>query len=484
MNAPVRRLSMLVGALFATLLVSTTLIQYVFAADLNARPDNRRTLLATYGRERGEILVGQDAIARSVPTDDEFQFQREYAEPRRYAHVTGFYSFYGAVSGLEQSRDSLLSGASDKLFYRRVSDLFTGRRPQGATLETTLDPAVQKAADEGLGDARGAAVALDPKTGAILAMVSKPSYDPNSVAGHDLGELDETYQKLTQQSDRPLLNRAVGGDLYPPGSVFKIVTAAAALSDGEYTEDSVFPGGNELDLPLTSATLPNHDGVACDPSGEVTLRRAVIVSCNTAFGDLGMKLGATALQEQAAKFGFGDALSVPMRVTPSSVPNELNEPQLAQSAIGQFDVRVTPMQMAMVASGVANDGVVMQPYLVESVIGSDLSVIESADPRELSEAVSPDVASTLTDMMVATVDEGTGRRAQIPGVDVAGKTGTAEHGEGRRAHAWFISFAPADDPQIAVAVIVEDGGTAGSETSGGAVAAPIARQMMEARLNR
>ncbi|QIM22355.1 penicillin-binding protein 2 [Phycicoccus sp. HDW14] len=484
MNTPVRRLSFLVAALFAALLVSTTLIQYVFASDLNGRPDNRRTLLATYARERGEILVGQNPVAKSVPTDDEFKFQRTYDDPELYAHITGFYSFFGAVGGLEQSENSLLSGASDKLFYRRVSDLFTGRRPSGATLETTLDPAVQKAASDGLGDAKGAAVALDPKTGAILAMVSHPSFDPNTVAGHDLGTVDKNYQALTKATDRPLVNRAIGGDLYPPGSVFKVVTAAAALSTGDYTADSELPGPAELDLPLTNATLPNHDGGACSPSGKVSLEQALVVSCNTAFGDLGMKIGADTLREQAAKFGFGDAPSVPMRVTPSSVPAELDEPQLAQSAIGQYDVRVTPMQMAMVAAGVANKGVVMQPYLVQSVIGSDLSVIETAEPTELSEAVTPEVASTLTDMMVAVVDDGTGRRAQISGTKVAGKTGTAEHGKGRRAHAWFISFAPADDPKIAVAVVVEDGGTAGSETSGGAVAAPIAKQMMEARLNR
>ncbi|WP_299444962.1 penicillin-binding protein 2 [uncultured Phycicoccus sp.] len=484
MNAPIRRLSFIVGMLFASLLVSTTLIQYVFAADLNARADNRRTLLATYARERGEILVGQTPVATSVPTDDEFKFQREYPEDGRYAHVTGFYSFYGAVGGLEQAEDALLSGSSDKLFYRRVSDLFTGRRAQGATIETTLDPAVQKAADAALGDARGAVVALDPKTGAILAMVSHPTFDPNTVAGHDLGELDANYQKLTEDEDRPLVNRAIGGDLYPPGSVFKVVVAAAALSDGEYTSDSVLPGGAALDLPLTDATLPNNGNVPCSPTNEVTLKQAMVVSCNPAFGELGMKIGADKLRDQAAKFGFGDSPAVPMRVTPSSVPAELNAPQLAQSSVGQFDVRTTPMQMAMVAAGVANDGVVMQPYLVQSVIGSDLSVIDSAEPTELSQAVDSEVAGQLTDMLVATVEEGTGRRAQIPGVQVAGKTGTAEHGEGRRAHAWFISFAPADDPEIAVAVIVEDGGIANTETSGGSVAAPIARQVMEARLTR
>ncbi len=482
MNAPVRRLSVLVGALFAALLVSTTLIQYVFAADLNSRPDNRRTLLSTYARDRGDILVGQTPIATSEPTKDEYKYQRTYGEGKLYAHVTGFYSFYGASGGLEQAENALLSGSSDKLFYRRVSDLFTGRKPQGADVETTLDPAVQEAAAAGLSGVTGAAVALDPKTGAILALVSTPSFDPNTVSGHDLSAVDRKYTALNQDPAQPLLDRAIN-QLYPPGSVFKVVTAAAALSSGRFAPDSRLPGGAALDLPQTTVTLPNHDNQPCSPSGSVTLTEAMVVSCNPAFGKLGMDVGAQALQQQAAKFGFGDALSIPMRVTPSSVADQMNLPQLAQASIGQYDDQVTPMQMAMVAAGIANNGKVMQPYLVQSVIGSDLSVIESATPTELSEAVTSDVAGRLRDMMVQVVARGTGTRAQIPGVEVAGKTGTAEHGKGRKAHAWFIAFAPATDPKIAVAVIVEDGGRAGSEAGGGQVAAPIAKRMMEARLN-
>ena len=483
MNAPVRRLSLVVAALFASLLVSTTLIQYVFAADLNARPDNRRTLLSTFARERGEILVGQTAVARSVPVDDEYKYQREYPEGKLYAHVTGSYSFFGALGGLEQAENAFLSGSSDKLFYRRVSDLFTGRRAQGANIETTLDPKVQAAAQQGLKGIQGAAVALDPRTGAILAMYSNPTYDPNDLASHDLAEVSRNYDALNKDPDKPLLNRSIN-ELYPPGSVFKVVTAAAALSTGEYDENSMLPGPAVLDLPGTTADLPNHDNRACGDAEEITMTQALAVSCNTAFAYLGMQIGAEALQSQAAKFGFGDSLSVPMRVTPSSVPAEMDKAQLAQASIGQFDVLVTPLQMAMVAAGVGNDGVVMKPYLVQSVIGSDLSVVESADPEQLSKAVSPEVARQLTRMMESVVEDGTGRRAQMQGVDVAGKTGTAQHGEGRKAHAWFISFAPANDPKIAVAVLAEDGGVAGSEAGGGTVAAPIAKQMMEARLSR
>jgi peptidoglycan glycosyltransferase len=484
MNAPIRKLSTLVAFLFVTLLISTTYIQFVAAKDLNARPDNRRTLLATYARERGQILVGSEAIAKSVPSKDQFQFLRTYPQGPAYAHITGYFSFYGAAGGLESAENGLLSGSSDKLFIRRVSDMFTGRKPQGASLELTIDPAVQAAAIKGLGNQRGAAVALDPKTGAILAMVSNPTYDPTVLASHDLKSVDTAYKKLNADSTRPLVNRAIAGNLYPPGSVFKIVTAAAALSTGRFAPDSEIPGPAELKLPQTTVPLPNHGGAACGPNDKTTLLHALEISCNTAFGWLGMELGADTLRSQAAKFGIGDDLSIPMRVTPSSIPAELNKPQLAQSAIGQYDVKVTPLQVAMISAAIANQGAVMRPYLVRSVLGSDLSVLEQAKPELLSEAISPQVAAQLTEMLRAVVDSGTGTAAQISGVEVAGKTGTAEHAPKAAPHAWFTSFAPANDPKIAVAVVVEDGGNAGSEAFGGRVAAPIARDMMQAALQR
>ncbi|HYN30759.1 MAG TPA: penicillin-binding protein 2 [Dermatophilaceae bacterium] len=484
MNTPIRRVSTVVALLFVSLLVSTSLVQFVWAKDLNARPDNRRTLLSTYARERGQILVGDTAIARSVPSDDEFQYLRTYPQGRAWSHVTGWYSFFGAGGGLELAENGLLSGSSDALFYRRVSDLFTGRKPQGASLQLTLDTRAQAAAIRGLGDQRGAAVALDPRTGAILAMVSNPTFDPNDLASHDFDAVEQASRELTADPTAPLVNRAIGGDLYPPGSTFKVVTAAAALSSGDFDEDSVIPGPAELDLPQTTATLPNSNGRACGPGGKTTLTNAMRISCNTAFGWLGMEVGADAFRQQAARFGIGDELSVPMRVTPSSVPAELNEPQLAQSAIGQYDVRVTPLQVAMVSAGVANDGVVMTPYLVQSVLGRDLGVLDETSPEELTQAVTPEVAAQLTRMMEAVVRSGTGTAARISGVDVAGKTGTAEQGEGRDPHAWFTGFAPAGDPEVAVAVVVEDGGNAGSEAAGGRVAAPIAKDIMEAVLDR
>jgi penicillin-binding protein A len=485
MNAPVRRLTLVVSALFCLLLVSLTWVQFVDANTLQNKPGNRRTLLATFSRDRGPILVGGAPIASSVKDNDEYKFQRTYAQGALYSHVTGYYSFvYGAGGGIEGSEDSLLSGSSDSLFYRRVLDLLSGKPPAGASVELTINPAAQRAADQALGSQRGAVVALDPQTGAILAMVSHPTYNPSSLATHDLSKSSAAWKQLTTDPNRPLDNRAIAGRLYPPGSVFKLVTAAAALSTGQYTESSQIPGPAVLDLPQTTAKLHNDFNQACGPGGMVSLTRALQISCNTAFADLGMKIGAKALQDQAAKFGFGRSLRVPMPVTPSSVPAQLNAPETAQSSIGQFDVRVTPLQVAMVAAAIANHGQVMSPYLVKSVRAPDLSVISSASPISLGNAVTPDVASQLTRMMEAVVSAGTGTKAQISGVTVAGKTGTAQQGNGKAPHAWFTAFAPADNPKVAVAVVVEDGGKVGNEAYGGTVAAPIAKAVIQAVLGK
>lgn len=480
MNNPIRRLALVIALMFCALFIASTWIQFVQADELRDRPGNRRTLLASYSRERGQILVGTQAVALSRQTDDEFSYQRSYPEGPTYSHVTGYYSFiYGAGGGLESASDKLLTGDDPALFFRRLGDMLTGRRTSGINLELTIDPRAQKAAEEGLGNQRGAVVALDPRTGAILAMVSHPDYDPDRLAGHDAARVQAAWEELNSATGRPLVNRTIGGDLYPPGSVFKVVTAAAALESKRFEESSQLPGPAQLRLPQTTTDLPNSGGGSCD-GGTVTLTRALAMSCNTAFGWLGMELGAQAMQEQAAAFGFGTELAVPMNVTPAQVPEQMNTPQEALTAIGQYDVRVTPMQVAMIAAGVANDGVVMQPYLVRQTRGSDLTVLDQTAPKELSRAVSKDTAQALNRMMRQVVTDGTGKRARIDGVEVAGKSGTAEHGEGRNPHAWFMSFAPADDPKIAVAVVVEDGGNAGSEAAGGRISAPIARDVMRA----
>jgi peptidoglycan glycosyltransferase len=280
-----------------------------------------------------------------------------------------------------------------------------------------------------------------------------------------------------------LLNRAIS-KTYPPGSTFKVITAAAALGSGSYTPDTLVPSPPELDLPQTSTNLRNFGGSSCG-ADQITLADSLRISCNTSFAALGLKLGEDALREQAEAFGFGsNDLDVPTTVATSVFPSDIAPPSLAQSAIGQFEVRVTPLQMAMVAAGIANGGEVMKPYLVREVQAPDLSRLDVAEPETYKQAVGRDVAAQLTSMMQLVVSDGSARRAQIEGVAVAGKTGTAQHAAGRPPHAWFIGFAPAEDPRVAVAVVIEDGGDLGSEATGGAVSAPIARDVMRAVLRR
>lgn len=481
MNTPIRRLSVLALVMFLTLFVAATNIQFFQAKDLRNRPGNTRTLLATYTTPRGSILVDGQEIASSRPSDDDFKYQRVYPKGDLYAHVTGYFSLvYGAGVGLEYAAGDVLSGQSGQLFYRRLGDLITGQSPTGGTLDLTINPAAQNAASRSLGDRRGAVVALDPKTGGVLAMVSHPSFDPNPLAGHNTERVNAAWQRLVNDESKPTVNRATGGDLYPPGSTFKMVTAAAALESGDYNSDTQLPGPAELPLPGTTISLPNAGGGACD-GGTVTLRRAMQMSCNTAFGHLGKELGGDALRVQAEKFGWGQEIAIPIGVTPSTMPNDTNAAEDIQTAIGQFDVRATPLQMAMVTAAIANNGIVMKPYLIDTTMGADLEVISTTSPERLGTAVSKDTAAQLTEMMTDVVQGGTGTRAAISGVQVAGKSGTAEHGEGQTPHAWFTAFAPADDPQVAVAVIVEGSSARGG---GGQVAAPIARDVMEAVIKR
>jgi peptidoglycan glycosyltransferase len=479
-NAPLRRLSAVVVMLFATLFASSTYIQFIGADSLNRRPTNSRTLYKEYSRQRGPIVVAGQEIARSVASKDDYKYQRTYSGGAIYAPVTGFYSVIYGETGMESAAGDLLAGTADQLFYRRISDLFTGRQPQGATVELTIDPKLQRIAWDALGSQRGAVIALDPKSGNILAMVSKPSYDPMPLASHSEKAARTARQKLLDDGKRPLDNRAIAGHLYPPGSTFKLITAAAALESGRYSMDSVLDGPAQLALPQTTVKLANDDRRSCGPGDKVSFTDAMRISCNTAFASMGMDLGQDALRRQAERFGFGESLRVPLPVTASTFPTGLNPPQTAQSAIGQFDVRVTPLQMAMVSAAIANGGKLMKPNLIARVRSADLEVISTTQPAELSRPISRSVADHLRTMMLAVVQNGTGTRAQIDGVDVAGKTGTAQSSPGNPPHAWFTSFASGRGGDIAVAVVVEDGGRAGDEAFGGTVAAPIARRVMEA----
>ncbi|RBP67298.1 cell elongation-specific peptidoglycan D,D-transpeptidase [Brevibacterium sanguinis] len=472
-------------AMFALLFGSTSWVQFVTADSLNSNPLNNRQILDQLSRDRGPILVDGTPIAYSEPVDDRYEYQRKYGSgdlnPRAYASLTGYYSIVSGASGMERAANEYLSGDSDALFYDKVGSIFTGEQPRGAAVELSIDPQVQKAAWDGLGDQNGAAVALDPKTGKILAMASTPGWDPNALASHDSEEARAAFDRLNTAEDKPAYNRAIGGNLYPPGSTFKVLVAAAALESGDYTPTSTLNGPGTLDLPQTTATISNSHPGACRNGGRPSLADSLAESCNTSFASLGMDLGEDAIRDQAEKFGFGQEIEIPLSVEPSTFPSDLNPPQLAQSSLGQFEVRATPLQMAMMTAGIANGGTMMKPQLVNRVLNSDtLETITENRPQEMSRPVSGDTAEELTSMMEGVVDNGTGSVASIPGVKVAAKTGTAQHAQGAAPHAWFISFAPADDPQIAVAVVVENGGNAGSEAYGATVAGPIAKDMMEA----
>lgn len=488
MNKPIRTISIFCMLLFLALMLNATVLQYVRASGLNDDPRNRRVLDAAFSRERGSIVVGQDAVARSVPSGDEYEFQRTYPQPFKYAPVTGYFSF-DTTTGLERTQNEVLSGEDPRLFTTRLVDMLNGSQPKGGRINLTLDPKAQTAAYDALisrfgPEVQASAVALEPATGRVLAMVSLPSYDPNRLASHDYAKVQRAYDQLNSNESQPMLNRATQTRL-PPGSTFKIVTAAAALESGNYEgADALVPGGPTYQLPLSTNVIDNG-GRSCG-SGRIPLRQALEQSCNTTFLALADELGNEAMTEQAEKFGFNsnDWFDDLPRLAESVYPTNANRPETALTGIGQFNVAATPLQMAMVVAGIANDGVVKQPYLVDEVVSPDLEVIDKTDDTTLSEAVSPETADTLTDILVSTVDSGTASPAAIPGVRVAGKTGTAENCDDCSNYAWFVSFAPADDPQVAVAVMIQKADVPPDDIAGGQLGGPVAKAIMEAVIQR
>ncbi len=485
MNKPIRTVSIFCMLLFLALMLNATYLQFWKADSLNEDPRNRRVIEAAYARDRGAILVGRDEIAESVPVDDEYEYQREYPEPLKYAHVTGYFSFY-SQTGLEQTQNQVLAGDDPRLFVTKLVDLISNESNQGGSVQVTLNADAQEAAYDGLnslpGDVEGSVVAIEPSTGKILAMVSLPTFDPNKLATHDLAASQETYDRLNNTESEPLLNRAIQKTL-PPGSTFKLVTAAAAIESGQYDKDSQVPGGATYQLPLTSGPsgVIDNEGRDCG-SGKIPFQQAMANSCNTTFAALANEVGADAMLEQAEAFGFNQHYLDDLRPqAESNFPTDMDEAETGQSGIGQFEVRSTPLQMAMVAAGIANDGKVMKPYVVDEVQSAEYDTLEQTEDEEFSQAISSSTADDLRDLMVGTVDNGTASPAAIPGIDVAGKTGTAQSGiDNVPPYAWFVSFAPADNPEVAVAVMIEKADIPRGEVAGGLLGGPIAKAVMEA----
>ncbi|HWB65529.1 MAG TPA: penicillin-binding protein 2 [Mycobacteriales bacterium] len=481
MNRTVRHVAVAMIAMFVALLINSNVVQVGEASSLNSNPANHRPLYDSYSRQRGPIVAGGTDVARSVATKGALKYLRVYPQGKVYAPATGYFSLVYGSTGVEQGENGVLAGTSNKLFFNRLSDEITGHQPRGGSVVLTLDPRAQQAAYNALaqhtvdynGVRSGAVVALDPRTGAILALASYPSYDPSVLSTHNSKQIRRSWHQLVTDPSNPMLDRALN-ETYPPGSTFKVITAATALSSGKYNPQSQLPAPNQLSFPETTHTLSNFEGETCPGGGSISLSDALKVSCNTAFGALGLRLGGDRLAAQTQKFGFGQSLSVPLPVSPSRYDKPPSQALLADSAIGQYDDAVTPLQMAMVAAAVANHGLIMKPYLVKQTRKPDASVLSTTHPTPFSQAISPAVASELTTMMERVVNEsgGTGGAARIAGITVAGKTGTAENQPGAPTHAWFIAFAPAEHPKIAVAVVVPHGG------QGGVAAAPIARTVM------
>lgn len=487
MNASLRRISVAVMALIVLLLFNATLTQVFTADGLRTDPRNQRVLLDEYSRQRGQITAGGQLVAYSVATDDRFRFLRVYPEPAAYAPISGFYSLRYSSTGLERAEDPLLNGSDERLFGRRLADFFTGRDPRGGNVDTTINPHVQQAGWDAMqqgcgGPCQGAVIALQPSTGKILALVSSPSYNPNLLASHNTEEQSRAWQQLRDDPASPLANRAIG-ETYPPGSTFKVITTAAALQSG-ITDDEQLTAASTISLPGSTGRLANYDDAPCGDEPTVSLREAFARSCNTAFVQLGMLIGVHAFRNTAQSFGLDVSLDpIPLQVAQSTVGLISDTAALGMSSIGQKDVALTPLENAMVAATIANNGVTMQPYMIEDLKGPDLANISTTAPTELRRAVSPQVAAKLTELMVGAEND-TQQKGAIPGVQIASKTGTAEHGTNPRntpPHAWYIAFAPAESPQVAVAVLVENGGDWLSAT-GGALAAPIGRAVIEAAL--
>ncbi|MEO5833972.1 MAG: penicillin-binding transpeptidase domain-containing protein [Nakamurella sp.] len=512
MNRSIRRGSTAIIVLVVALLVNITYIQVVKSASYRNDPNNKRILYEEASRQRGQITAaGGVVLAQSLGSDDSYRYQRTYpTDPAAYAGLTGYYSLIYGPTRMEAAQDDLLSGNSSDLIVGRVGDFLTGRDPRGGNVELTVVPRVQTAAYQALVDAQvvGTVVAIRPSTGEVLAMASTPGYDPNVLASHNEATQREEYNTLYSPADpsapSPVVNRALD-DTLPPGSTFKLVVAAAALSQGAaYSPQTPLTSAGSITLPGTDGVqLRNYNRASCaGSSSDVTMTVALAHSCNTAFADLGMQLGGDAIRRQAAAFGVdetrfdvglvdGSKSRGGLVAQGSRLGEMADAAAVAQSAIGQRDVALTPIQTAMIAATIANDGVRMQPYLIARTTAPDLSELSAAVPTVADKnAISPEVAADLTSMMQESeqITLANAGGTPIQGVTIASKTGTAEHGvnpgdtKANPPYVSYSAFAPAEDPQVAVVVFIESGVNVGADSTGGKIAAPIGRQVIAAAL--
>ncbi|MEU0739774.1 penicillin-binding transpeptidase domain-containing protein [Streptomyces sp. NPDC006134] len=483
MNTTIRRASVFTLLLVLALLVRATWVQFYQGQALADDKDNRRNAIRTYAEPLGNIIVAGEAVTGSARTKGgDLAYKRTYENGELYAAVTGYASQAYAPTQLEGIYADLLNGTDSRL--KTVMDTVTNKRADPGDVVTTIDPDVQRAGYEALGDKKGAAVAIDPKTGRILAVVSTPSYDPSALT--DANTAGPAWKRLNADPDKPLTNRALRQPL-PPGSTFKLVVAAAALEDGLYASvDQPTDSPDPYRLPGTVRDLTNENPNA--PCANATIRTALQYSCNNVFARMAVALGQDKVREMAERFGFNDETQdVPVRAYTSVYPSGMNDSQTALTGIGQFDVTATPLQMAMVSAALANGGKLVSPHMVSQITDGDGDVLEDYDDgADAKEIVSSATAEQLESAMRTVVEKGTGSNAQIAGATVGGKTGTAQHGENnsKTPYAWFTSYATSDSSgeEVAVAVLVEQSDAARSEVSGNGLAAPVAKAMMEAAL--
>jgi peptidoglycan glycosyltransferase len=466
---------------FALMIGMATWVQVIAADRYRLDPRNPRPALTQSGKERGRILaVDETILAESIPDPDHRgSFLRVYPEGAPFTYPVGWSSREFGETGLEEAYSTQLRSRRDLPLSDLLAALL-GEDLRPHHLVTTIDPAVQQAAYEALDGQTGAVVAIDPTTGAILAMVSSPSFDPAILEEEDA---ETTWMELSTDPSRPLLDRTTQ-EHYPPGSTFKTVVAGAAIDTGTAGPETTFPDPTEFQLPGSTATISNFDGEVCNDGVEATVEQAFVRSCNTIFAEVSIATGAEEIGLTADASGFNREIPFPWPLAASVFPTAdlVDDPAaLAQSGIGERDVRATALVMTMVAAGVANQGVVMHPYLVSRIIDATGATVEETQPIPFERSMAAATAGVVGEMMQKVVREGTGTAAAISGVRVAGKTGTST-GVGNLPNAWFIGYAPAEDPTIAVAVVVEAGGKAGEDATGGSVAAPIARQVIEASL--
>ena len=500
MNAPLRRVGVVVLVLFGLLFVNLNWVQGYLASSYRNNEHNGRVQLTEYQRQRGTIAVvnGRDQVpvAKSVETSDQLKYLRQYpVDPNAYASIVGYKPVNGVATGIERAEDDFLSGTSDALFSERLRAMFTGQKTTGGNVLLTIDQKVQEIAyndllHNGTDAKNGTVVALDPATGAILAMATTPSYDPNQIVSHNTTAAQKAFDALNKDKAKPLLNRATQ-DAYPPGSTMKVIISATALTEGDYTPQTPIPAGPSY-TPIAGGGFSIHNAhPSICPDPQITLIEALTQSCNTGFAQLGVKLGADKIKAMAQAFGFEDAgLTLAgdgdrkMGVVPSHTgsmtgQNGQDDPNaVAQSSIGQLNVQVTPMQGALIAATVANGGRQMRPYLVDKLQAPDLTTTDQTQPKVLRTPISGTVAGGLQQMMESVVDHGTGTKAKIPGYQVGGKTGTAQNSEDDGDHGWFIGFVMKDgQPICAVAVFLQNAGSGGSSK-----ATQIAHDVMQAAI--